>query len=387
MACLFLLTCSTLSQAQTSSVFASFVTWSPDGASLAVGDSTGEIQLWNMETVELLTRIEAHQEYVTALAWSRDGKYLASGSSDQTVKIWNLDGDELVHTLEGHGQGIASMVWSEDSRQLYTGTSDPDYAPALRVWNAVTGELVHSISGVAGGLVLSDDGGTLFLMRGTAVSALNTQSFETTGNFALPDDFDNNYKATTRVSIASDEKQFAVGYINGWTRIWDLESQQVVSELESHNLHPLCCNGAADSKSEVTAVYFDGGIVTSVTQDGTLRTWDVMKGNLIEDIQTVATTRRTFFSPYGMRLVILNASSENATISTVQTLVPAPSLDKFQRLAQICRVSDTSDDMVETVSQIPDFIAQVEALSEDEIPPACAADLIAVAVAIMAGQE
>jgi hypothetical protein len=40
-----------------------------------------------------------------------------------------------------------------------------------------------------------------------------------------------------------------------------------------------------------------------------------------------------------------------------------------------------------TLDALPGYIAQVEALPEGSIPPACAADLIAVAEAVMAEGE
>jgi hypothetical protein len=109
-------------------------------------------------------------------------------------------------------------------------------------------------------------------------------------------------------------------------------------------------------------------------------------------------------SPYGGRLVLGDAAptSDLAAIQAssdviqtladgaVQIVVPAPSLDRLNAIAELC-VRDALTPMLEVmdltarpVSEITlsDFIAQVEALPDGAIPPACAADLLTVAAAI-----
>ncbi len=78
--------------------------------------------------------------------------------------------------------------------------------------------------------------------------------------------------------------------------------------------------------------------------------------------------------------------------STLEIIVPAPSIDKLNTIAALCirdstqrtdAVSALTSTPVTTLATLPDFIAQVEALPDDAIPVACEADLLAVAEALM----
>ncbi len=122
--------------------------------------------------------------------------------------------------------------------------------------------------------------------------------------------------------------------------------------------------------------------------------WDVETRQLIDintnSLDSGPIVQDVSFSPYGGRLAILTWSN-TVTSSSYTIVVPDPTLDRLNAIAALC-VADaarpalaaplTRQAVVE--STLPDFVAQVEALPEDAIPPACRADLLAVAEAIMA---
>jgi WD40 repeat protein len=63
--------------------------FAPDGRMLAVAVDRA-VQLWDVATGKLATRLEGHEGKVRCLAFSPDGTHLASGSYDQTVRLWNM---------------------------------------------------------------------------------------------------------------------------------------------------------------------------------------------------------------------------------------------------------------------------------------------------------
>jgi WD40 repeat protein len=67
--------------------------FSPDGKTLAVGESSGKIQLWNVAAGRLLLTIPAHSGPVTGLAFRADGRVLAS-CSDSEIRLWRAATDE-----------------------------------------------------------------------------------------------------------------------------------------------------------------------------------------------------------------------------------------------------------------------------------------------------
>jgi RNA polymerase sigma factor (sigma-70 family) len=68
-------------------IFASF---SPDGKTLATGESSGNVRLWEVETGKERWRFVGHGRPARSAAFSRDGNRLVTGSDDTTALVWDL---------------------------------------------------------------------------------------------------------------------------------------------------------------------------------------------------------------------------------------------------------------------------------------------------------
>ena len=64
---------------------------SPNGKLLAIVRAN-TVQIWKIETAQLVARFRDHGDDVDCLAFSHDGKMLATGSADKTIKIWDMIG-------------------------------------------------------------------------------------------------------------------------------------------------------------------------------------------------------------------------------------------------------------------------------------------------------
>ncbi|MEH2240797.1 WD40 repeat domain-containing protein [Nostoc sp.] len=85
------------------------VTWSLSG-----------FAFWQWQQAEkghLLHTFQGHTDTVLRVVFSPDGKTIATGNSDNTVKLWNLSG-QLLHTLQGHSSFVTSVVFSPDGNTL-----------------------------------------------------------------------------------------------------------------------------------------------------------------------------------------------------------------------------------------------------------------------------
>lgn len=136
------------------------VAWSPDGKTLASGDSLNisPIILWDANTgKQILTLLTGDIPlYLGGLAFSPNGNLLAAGGSlmnpanglDNGVLIlWNVNTGERVHILNAgmSSQRIMSIAWSPDGHWLASGT----YSGHIILWDMLTLQPVASLDGHA----------------------------------------------------------------------------------------------------------------------------------------------------------------------------------------------------------------------------------------------
>ncbi|MGY8688680.1 MAG: WD40 repeat domain-containing protein [Verrucomicrobiales bacterium] len=110
-------------------------------ASTSTGDDAHGIQIWSVESGELLRTLEGHTGPVTAIEWNRSGNQLASVSRDGTVCIWNPEDDgSLLHKLV-HDQ-VKAVAWNGKDTKLASLGADGK----IRIWNANKGgEAIHTV--------------------------------------------------------------------------------------------------------------------------------------------------------------------------------------------------------------------------------------------------
>jgi len=151
------------------------VAWSPDGKTLASGDSLNisPIILWDANTGKQILTLPTGDIplYLGGLAFSPNGSLLAAGGSlmnpanglDNGVLIlWNVNTGERVYVLTAGmtSQRIMSIAWSPDGHWLASGT----YSGRIILWDMLTLQPVAFLDGHADqvfGLSWSDDSSLL----------------------------------------------------------------------------------------------------------------------------------------------------------------------------------------------------------------------------------
>ena len=111
------------------------------GGRLAIGCSGNAVKLWEVKSGKLLRTLEGHHGRVGSIAFDVQGGRLASGSSDKTVKLWEVESGKLFRTLEGHTGSVVAIAFSADGR-LLASMSDEG---TIRVWSCETWETVSVI--------------------------------------------------------------------------------------------------------------------------------------------------------------------------------------------------------------------------------------------------
>lgn len=86
---------------------------SPDRNHLATGDRSGNIRIYSLANLKLITTIEAHDSEVLCLEYTNDKierKMLASASRDRLIHIFDVENSyRILQTLDDHSSSITSV--------------------------------------------------------------------------------------------------------------------------------------------------------------------------------------------------------------------------------------------------------------------------------------
>jgi serine/threonine protein kinase/WD40 repeat protein len=132
--------------------------FSPDGKTLAAGDPTGYIQLWDPTTGAEGPRFQGDLLAVRALVFLSNGETLASaGDHDRDVKLWNPRTQQPIGSLDPSHHTPLNLAVSADVELLVAGCQEG----VVVVWRPSSGERLASWMAHQGriqGLALSRDG-------------------------------------------------------------------------------------------------------------------------------------------------------------------------------------------------------------------------------------
>ncbi|CAH0553546.1 unnamed protein product [Brassicogethes aeneus] len=105
--------------------------WIQDGDTLAIGTTTGTVELWNTTIRKRLRVMEGHSARVGSLSWN---SYVCSSGcrSGQIIHHDVRQRDHVISTLSGHNQEVCGLKWSTDGKYLASGGNDN----VLNIWQA-----------------------------------------------------------------------------------------------------------------------------------------------------------------------------------------------------------------------------------------------------------
>ncbi|WP_143847583.1 WD40 repeat domain-containing serine/threonine protein kinase [Nocardiopsis sp. JB363] len=116
-------------------------TFNPNGTILATGGDTDLTQLWDTDTRELIATHTTYEDTfyarnfgprisIGSITFSPDGKTIAVGRSDGDIYLWDTKSGEHTLTLAGEEEDIRHVVFSPDGNTLFAGGS----GSMLRMW-------------------------------------------------------------------------------------------------------------------------------------------------------------------------------------------------------------------------------------------------------------
>ena len=261
-----------------------------DGSGLlASGSEDGTVKLWRVGSGELVNTLEA-QSPVRSVAFDRLG-ILASGSGDGTVKLWQVSSGVRLHTLQAHEYWVNSIAF-DGSGVLATGGEDK----TVKLWQVSSGALLRTlqahedrVTSVAfdrlGVLATGAYDNTVKLWQVSSGALLNTLQAQ-----------------NSVLSVAFDGSGLlASGSFDGAVQLWRVGGGELVNTLQGQN--------------QVTSVAFDGsGLLASGSEDGTVKLWQMSSGAPLTNLHAQSGVMSVAFDGSGL----LASGSEDGTVKLWQ---------------------------------------------------------------------
>ena len=204
------------------------VAFSPDGRLLAAACASAywgkkkeipAIQLWDVNTEQLLFSVEKQTENIEALTFSPNGKVLASAGAADRIRLWDVESGTLLGTLKV-APSSKVLAFSPDSRLLATGGAEG----IIQLWDIHAGSTSSALRRI----------------WNTALARRPIRTFDgDTGNTAL-----------NAIAFSPDGKKVVSANSDGIVRLWETDSgnQQFTLAQNPGGISALAFNGINQSK-------------------------------------------------------------------------------------------------------------------------------------------
>jgi WD40 repeat protein len=294
---------------------------SPDGATLALGQTDGRVRLLDPASGRVRTmtggrpdgrrhrpQIDGAGRAIWAAAFSPDGRTLATGDGQGNVIVWDVSEGRAIETFEGHNDAITGVAFGPDGRTLYTTSADStariwDVAGYRRLARPFRTNTVNDTSGSSPrAFALSPDGHTLAAARRDGrVDLIDAETLRRTGGFEAFAD-----RSALAIQYSPDGRRLAVAGQGGGVGLWYAGSGKRVGPLLSAPRGPRNVN-----THNVRALAFGpGGLLAAAEvgglgkRAGAVRIWELDERSLIRRPLRLPQVRGLAFSPDGSRLAI-----------------------------------------------------------------------------------
>ncbi len=272
---------------------------SPDGKVLAVTDGAGNVYLLDMMTGRVIHRLGGERPAELGLRFSPDGKTLAVGRyypSPQVVQLWEVATGKLLHTIEDREDMFAFPVaFSPDSRTFASGGPD-----RIVCWDVATGKAVRRLEAKVQywftGLAFTPDGKAL--MWSDREGKVRVRDIEKNADRVV---IEGPRWDVCSVVLSPDGKIVARGTTSPTIGLWDVATgKELFTEFQGHGTTAHCVAFTPDGKSLVSGGEPDDQALFSSRDSAQVYVWDTATWKQTRRLKVAAT--ELSFAPDGRRM-------------------------------------------------------------------------------------
>ncbi|HRF98007.1 MAG TPA: WD40 repeat domain-containing protein, partial [Aggregatilineales bacterium] len=266
---LTLLCMQTVNAGDSNPIAISEINWSHDGSKIAVGYRNGTFRIFRSSDMTILFEQLTTDTGITSLAWSPSGTKLAIGYYLDRVDIWDVVSFQKTLTLFTGSSHNSRLMWGEDDDTLFV--SDGADIPTVE-FDANTGIVLETYTVIYSNI-------RLLHIRDISVNHWRSRLFFVDlNNMTVIDEFnfDSQLGRIVSVQVSPDEDLIAIGFVDNTIHILDIQSREIIAVLD----------GGQETEGQfgISDLAFNktGSRLFTVTQSGTIRSWDTATWQMID---------------------------------------------------------------------------------------------------------
>ncbi|KAJ2723107.1 60S ribosomal subunit assembly or modification protein [Coemansia sp. Benny D115] len=243
----------------------SCVQFSSDGSLVASGGMDGKINVYSSSGAPCAV-LEGPDE-IQWINWHPKGNVLLAGANDASLWMWSLPNGDFMNVFNGHSAPVTCGRFTNSGRQIVSGAEDG----TLIIWDPKTAGIVTKFSpaderfhqeAITCLAVAKDD---QIILTGSVDGTAKMVHV----NGQVLGSFENAEEGVEAVGLCSVLPLAATGSVDGGLSIWDINTLRLRTTLKH------------DDSVNRLLWHEDSPLLTSVSMDMTVRTWDARTGECV----------------------------------------------------------------------------------------------------------
>lgn len=241
--------------------------FNPDGTLLASG-SYREVKLWRRPKDAKAFQISS-SNLITAMVVSPDGNWLATTGADGVIKLYELPEGKEAKVLPGHDKPVTALRFSPNSSRLCSASTDK----TIRLWNVADGIAIITTN-------TPSEINAIGWMNDTQIASAHSDNVirlwrtAESNSLVLVKELKGHEAAVTSLEpIPQTTNQLLSGSLDGTLRPWDIDKGEPIRVIKH------------DAAVLSLAVRPDGKRFASAATNNMARLWNAEDGKLIAELK------------------------------------------------------------------------------------------------------